>query len=221
MEMWQFGMWQHLLRFCVIFIFAQAFDNDLYQLLKNNNNGESLVDAVAALRDSKVQQLAHRTEHRLVSQEYKEWYTYNKVTLYPKRNFIRRLSTIINDEHHILMCTLPKIGSSSWRKFMLYLQFPDLTGIDGLKKYEAEYGVPKPNQHNMTKNGLKLIATQTPEDAQNYYNNPEYLKLFHTRNPITRLLSAWLSKNSKSSDPMEFAKKHLTFEAFVQVSSDG
>jgi hypothetical protein len=144
-------------------------------------------------------------------------HTKKPIVLSQKRNFIRRVSAVINDQHNMIMCTIPKIGSSSWRKFMLYLEFPYLSLPNGQELYEKKFGVSMPNQHNMTKNGLKLMATQSPDISIAYYNNPHYIKLFHARNPITRVLSAWLSKNANSSNPMEFAMHHSTFESFVKV----
>jgi hypothetical protein len=120
------------------------------------------------------------------------------------------------------MCTIPKVGSSTWRKFMLYLSFPELTYHDGLERYRQKYGIvagSHPDAHNISKNGVKLMALQTPEKALEYYSNKKYLKVFHVRNPITRVLSAWLSKNAVSSNPLPFAKYSPTFEIFIQVSS--
>jgi hypothetical protein len=115
------------------------------------------------------------------------------------------------------MCTVPKVGSSTWRKFMLYLNFPSLATTDGQQKYSQHYGVTSPDAHNISKNGVKLMALQTPSVALEYYNNPKYLKVFHIRNPITRVLSAWLSKNAWSSNPLPFAMYSPTFEVFIQV----
>jgi hypothetical protein len=140
------------------------------------------------------------------------------VKLSPHRTGIRGLSSIINDQYSLIMCTVPKVGSSTWRKFMLYLDFPYLATTDGLEKYSQRYGVSAPDAHNISKNGVKLMALQSPSVALDYYNNPKYLKVFHIRNPITRVLSAWLSKNAWSSNPLPFAMYSPTFEIFIQVS---
>lgn len=100
---------------------------------------------------------------------------------------------------------------------MLYLDFPELSSESGKLEYTRKYGVAAPDAHNISKNGVKLIALQTPARALEYYNDATYLKVFHVRNPITRLLSAWLSKNAQSSNPLPFAMKFATFAAFVEV----
>lgn len=128
------------------------------------------------------------------------------------------LSPIINDQHSLIMCTIPKVGSSTWRKFMLNLQFPSLATADGKREYSQHYGVTSPSPHNISQNGVKLMAQQSPSVALEYYNNPKFLKLFHIRNPITRVLSAWLSKNSLSNNPLPFAMYSPTFEIFIQVN---
>lgn len=145
------------------------------------------------------------------------YYQNHKINLIPHRTGIRGISAIINDNYSLIMCTIPKIGSSTWRKFMLYLTFPDLITNDGQINYYKKFGVLSPDAHNISKNGVKLMALQTPQEALNYYNNPKYLKLFHTRNPITRILSAWLSKNAMSNNPLPFAKYSPTFEIFIKV----
>lgn len=149
--------------------------------------------------------------------EYETWYTANKVTLHPKRSGVRGASAIIDDTHRLLMCTIPKIGSSTWRKFMLYLSFPSIEEAHGKKYYFEVYGVKRPDFHNISKNGLKLMAVQHPTTALEIYNDPSMLKVFHSRNPVTRLLSAWLSKNAQSKDPKPFAMVFPTFGEFVQV----
>lgn len=149
--------------------------------------------------------------------QHETWYNDNKVVLNPKRSGVRGASAIIDDVHRLLMCTIPKIGSSTWRKFMLYLSFPNLDETHGKKYYFETYGVKRPDFHNISKNGLKLMAVQHPMTAVDYYNDPSLLKVFHSRNPVTRLLSAWLSKNAQSRDPKPFAMKFSTFGAFVQV----
>ena len=102
---------------------------------------------------------------------------------------------------------------------MLYLTFPSLATREGQYNYSQSYGVILPDAHNISKNGVKLMALQSPPMALEYYNNPKYLKVFHIRNPITRILSAWLSKNAWSNNPLPFAMYSSTFEIFIQVIS--
>ncbi len=140
------------------------------------------------------------------------WYTSNKVVLRKRRSGTAAVSAIVNDEHKLIMCTIPKIDSTSWRKVMLYLEHPELYSPETLKN------AGKPDQHNLRNNGVKIIAQQTPAEALRYYNNPDYLKVFHTRNPMVRVLSAWISKNNVSANPIPFAANYSTFDAFVKVS---
>lgn len=149
--------------------------------------------------------------------QHEMWYTSNKVVLHPKRSGVRGASAIIDETHRLLMCTIPKIGSSTWRKFMLYLTFPNLDEAHGKRYYFETFGVKRPDFHNISKNGLKLMAVQHPTTALEYYNDPSLLKVLHSRNPVTRLLSAWLSKNAESRDPKPFAMRFPTFGDFVQV----
>eukprot|EP00607_Mallomonas_marina_P011076 CAMPEP_0182423824 /NCGR_PEP_ID=MMETSP1167-20130531/9903_1 /TAXON_ID=2988 /ORGANISM="Mallomonas Sp, Strain CCMP3275" /LENGTH=177 /DNA_ID=CAMNT_0024603115 /DNA_START=65 /DNA_END=594 /DNA_ORIENTATION=- len=73
-----------------------------------------------------------------------------------------------------------------------------------------------PDPHAIAKNGVKLIAALNASEAVKLYRDPKYIKVFHVRNPATRLLSAWLSKNRFSNDPTSFAMHHDTFPSFVK-----
>ena len=84
------------------------------------------------------------------------WYDNNQVTLMPKRNGVAGVSSIINDARKIIMCTVPKIDSSTWRKVMLYLEHPEfylnnkyITKDLGNKKF--------PDQHNVYIYALNAI----------------------------------------------------------------
>ena len=139
-------------------------------------------------------------------------HTSNTITLYPKRNGIAAVSSIINDNKKIIMCTIPKIDSTTWRKVMLYLEHPEYyNSRDKSIRYSP------PDQHNIKKNGVKLMAHQQPDVANKYYSNPSYLKVMHCRNPVVRILSAWLSKNANSTNPIPFAADHATFHDFIMV----
>jgi hypothetical protein len=159
-------------------------------------------------------------ESLFLQKTYTQYYQTHKIELNPKRCGIRGTSAIINDKKKLIMCTIPKVGSSTWRNFMLYLDFPELSSENGRMEYARKYGVEAPDAHNISKNGVKLVALQTPQRALEYYNDASYLKVFHVRNPITRLLSAWLSKNAQSSNPLPFAMHFSTFAAFVEVSCE-
>jgi hypothetical protein len=170
-------------------------------------------------------------QYNFDASEYKNWYELNRVTLNPKRNGIAAVSSIINDRNRVIMCTIPKvmtqilllqvkplcafvqIDSSTWRRIMLYLEHPELARSSSRSAAKGSARDP----HNIKKNGVKIMAHQAPEIAASYYNNETYLKAFQCRNPLTRLLSAWLSKNANSSNPLEFAAPFHTFRDFVTV----
>ena len=102
---------------------------------------------------------------------------------YPRRSGEKGVSAMINDEHLIIMCSVPKVGSSTWRRFMLFLQFPFLITREGVKNYRATYGhaLRKSDReidpHAIAKNGVKVIAALPEIIAQNYYLNTSYLKV--------------------------------------------
>lgn len=142
-----------------------------------------------------------------------EWHRVHRVSLAPKRNGVAAVSAIINDRLRLIMCTVPKIDSTTWRKTMLYLEHPELYA----NPKGGNRTIPPPDQHNIKKNGVKIMAQQSPATAIDYYNDPRYLKLFHCRNPVVRVLSAWISKNAQSSNPISFAADHATFKEFIMV----
>lgn len=182
---------------------------------------DDIIKYVQSVRTFQLRTLAGY-DYSSILNDNRELSQANEVQIFPKRSGIRALSAIINDEHKIIMCTVPKVGSSTWRKFMLHLQFPDLNTTEGKKRYKAIYGQyygpnrTDPDPHAIAKNGVKLIANLSAAEALHYYQNVSYLKLFHARNPLTRVLSAWLSKNKYSDDPTDFAIHHDNFPAFIK-----
>lgn len=184
----------------------ESFDNRMkqlrlkaYQAMKLNVPGTVDVDNKTESRTIIFQELDKlRTDLREQSKKhyiqqlnnYTEFYISHDIEISPKRSGIKATSAIINDQHNIIMCTIPKCGSSSWRKFMLYLQFPFLTTSQGIKQYKTVYkdafkpNNPNPDPHAIAKNGVKLIAQLNANDALEYYKNPNYLKvcLSHSNN---------------------------------------
>jgi len=115
----------------------------------------------------------------------KNFYRVNNITINPHRSEVRSISAIVNDRHKLLMCTIPKVASSSWTKFMLHLQFPALNTTSGMLEYYNIYnktrkpGKPFPNPHAIATNGVSLIATMTKSTALEYYSDANYLKVSH------------------------------------------
>ena len=131
------------------------------------------------------------------------------------------------------MCTIPKVACTEFRKFMLLLQTPEMaiefdkfnkginyTGVGKLGLWNTQFNqtILVPNVHNLITNPISLMHRQSSNVRYQIYNSPEYLKIFHVRNPITRVLSAYLSKNNNSAYPMDFAKYNATFKDFIYVS---
>jgi hypothetical protein len=174
-------------------------------------------------RFEELRQLESNSIRSLDSSSIHAWYRNNRVTLSPKRNGIAAVSAIIDDRKHIIMCTVPKIDSTTWRKVMLYLQHPELykkTAAVGTGASTDAVDRKPPDQHNIKKNGVKLMAHQSPLAADAYYNNAKYLKVFHCRNPVVRVLSAWISKNANSLNPIAFAADYGTFGDFIHNLRD-
>ena len=116
------------------------------------------------------------------------------IVLRPKRSGVRGVSAIYNDKYRIIMCTVPKVGSSSWREFMLYLQYPEIATRSGYSRYVSEHTAALKSSkyidpHAIARNGVKLIASLPEKEALQYYQNASYLKVFE-------LLLTYLKKNS-------------------------
>jgi hypothetical protein len=107
----------------------------------------------------------------------------NSINIIPKRCGIKSLSAIYNDKYKLIMCTIPKCGSSSWRfiillntyiyynsyfliifkrKFLLYLQYPyiDSTNNNIKQKHKLKYH----NSYRTIKKSISLI--HKPEQLQ-------------------------------------------------------
>ena len=166
---------------------------------------------------------------------YLSWYKNNSIQLSVFKRQIRLTmqSAILNRKHKIVMCTVPKVACTEFRKFMLLLQTPKMakqfdkfdkgvnyTGVGKFPLWNSKLNrsVLVPNVHNLRNNPIQIMIKQPANIRWQVYNSPEYLKVFHVRNPITRVLSAYLSKNNDSAYPMKFAKYNATFNDFIHVS---
>ena len=166
---------------------------------------------------------------------YLSWYKYNHIPFSKTKARMRLTmqSAILNRKHKIVMCTVPKVACTQFRKFMLLLQTPELapefdkfdkgvnyTGVGKISMFNVHLNqsLTVPNVHNLISNPIHIMHKQTSNVRWQIYNSPEYLKVFHVRNPITRVLSAYLSKNNDSAYPMKFAKYNPTFSDFIHVS---
>ena len=202
---------------------ASAYADTIRNVLTSTASSADKFKAIESIRSDSMDLAIKSSYNELFSKAESStasvWYDSHVVNLNPKRNGIAAVSSIINDKYKIIMCTIPKIDSSTWRRLMLYLERPDVvrnrtfSGPGKLMSLEQRLQDP----HNIKKNGVKIMAHQSPSNATRYYNDATYIKVFLCRNPVTRLLSAWLSKNSNSTNPLEFASNFPTFELFVNV----
>ena len=161
----------------------------VYHNMKNNAGTveNAATFRAAIIKEIEILRVLHRENSKPIYIQklidYIQYYTNHNVTISPKRSGIKAISAIINEQHSIIMCTVPKCGSSSWRKFMLYLQFPYLSTKRGKEYYKSIHkDVFKsyrtdPDPHAIAKNGVNLIAHLNASDAVTYYNNPKYLKV--------------------------------------------
>lgn len=141
-----------------------------------------------------------------------------------------RHTAIIDDNYKIIMCSIPKVGCTQWRKLMLLLAVPEMethfrnfeyglnyTGPGKVAKFNPRFKrhFAIPNVHGFQ--DVKTMYRLSDNDKLKYYNNASYLKVVHVRNPVTRILSAWLSKNNQSDDRHPWAENCATFKEFVEV----
>lgn len=149
-----------------------------------------------------------------------------------------RYTALIDDDRKIIMCAIPKAACTQWRKLMLLLARPEraqafrnydiglnYTGKGKVTKWNPSLNrsVNIPNVHNF--DDVKIMQSLSYRAKQEYYSDKRYLKVIHVRNPLTRVLSAWLSKSEEnrlypSDYPYYWAAPFCqTFREFVEVST--
>jgi hypothetical protein len=147
-----------------------------------------------------------------------------------------RYTAIVNNERKIIMCTVPKVACTQWRTLMALLETPELAkaffwsnlGMNYTGKGKVPLWKPALNRSVLTPNvhsfaHVKTMAELHYIERLSLYNNPRYLKVIHVRNPVTRVLSAWLSKSKENietgtNSPFLWAAPfRATFREFVQV----
>ena len=87
---------------------------------------------------------------------------------------------VVLKEHKLVLCTMPKCGSTQWRKMMRRL--------NGAKDYLRR------DPHNPQSNGLQLLNTLPLHEVEAIVSDPTYTKAVFARSPITRVLSAYRDK---------------------------
>lgn len=161
-------------------------------------------------------------------------------TLNPLVRSSPRYTAIYDNNRKIIMCTVPKVACTQWRKLMLLLARPEraqaFSNFYLGKNYTGKGKVPKwnaalnmsvniPNVHNF--DDVTVIYSLSDNLKEQYYNDRRFLKVIHVRNPLTRVLSAWLSKSKDNMDALDthdFDNPYLwaapfckTFRQFVEV----
>eukprot|EP00055_Hartaetosiga_balthica_P008895 m.34291 g.34291 ORF g.34291 m.34291 type:complete len:316 (+) comp6517_c0_seq1:54-1001(+) len=96
-----------------------------------------------------------------------------------------RFSPIVDEEHKIVLCTIPKASCTAWRVLLRRLR--------GLEDWETMNGRIV-HQYGGKTSGLTYLSDYSEEEAERIMNDPTYFKGSIVRNPITRILSAWKDK---------------------------
>ena len=120
---------------------------------------------------------------------------------YCKTNFRARssldlTSIMVDEKHKVLYCYIPKVACTQWKSV-----FADLKG----------YVPPAPMKvHNVPKGTYTYLESFSAEQRENILRN--YYKFVFVRDPMERLLSAYLDKFSDSAKDLAFKKvwgKHV------------
>ena len=89
----------------------------------------------------------------------------------------------VNDEYKFLFCKIPKVASSTFVAIFLYLAgITNSTSVNASRLYENE------NLHS------RLVTLGKLSESEATWRLSNYTKFFFTRNPLTRLYSAYKNK---------------------------
>ena len=97
---------------------------------------------------------------------------------------IKQICTFyVNDEYKFLYCKIPKVASSTFVTIFLYLAgITNSTSVNASRLYENE------NLHS------RLVTLNKLSESEATWRPSNYSKFFFTRNPLTRLYSAYKNK---------------------------
>ena len=100
---------------------------------------------------------------------------------------------IVNDEHQVIYCYVPKVACSNWKRVLIALS----KNVDPLE-------VKKPH-------GRKVLKSLNKNSnlTEVYAKLRTYLKFVFVRNPLERLLSAYRSKFEIDSPWANYYRKRL------------
>ncbi|XP_035675463.1 carbohydrate sulfotransferase 11-like isoform X1 [Branchiostoma floridae] len=88
---------------------------------------------------------------------------------------------IVDDEHKMLYCFVPKVACTNWKRVMIKLRHPDIDKPQDISPRDAHetYFLP-------------TLKRYSPEAIQ--YRLDNYFKFMFVRDPLERLLSAYINK---------------------------
>jgi len=105
-------------------------------------------------------------------------------------------------EEPFAFCTIPKNGCSRWRRFLRrvqgiedYMSYPHDYATNGLLYPSDFLSLPSSSVNNET------YATSNQMSSSLLFDDPHMLRVAIVRDPLSRLLSAWLEKIHNSDQP--------------------
>lgn len=124
-------------------------------------------------------------------ENWKAWYRKNKGNDGPGKPLAPMWVMKNNHIQSFAVCTPPKNGCSRWKRL--------LRRIQGFKDYMRD-------PHNWRTAGLVMAGRQSVGFQHKLWTKPIIFKIILARNPLERLLSAWLSKKKVFKLPLDFGK---------------
>ena len=142
---------------------------------------------------------------------------------------------LVDDQHKILYCSIPKVGCTNWKKVFVMMS----------GKYNVSRNITKPmNVHHerfMRNIGLQYLSDFTKDEIVHRIHS--YYKFLFVRNPLERILSAYrdkftqynkytkyfqhkygkfiIKKYRKNANKVSLARGHdVRFEEFVNYITD-
>lgn len=151
-----------------------------------------------ALKDSNFDRPSSLREPVFWDDKWEQWYktsAHVDVNLVAKEEAPNWILGDIKGVRPFSVCTPPRVGCSRWKRLA--------RRIAGYKDYMQ-------NPHNSATNGLRMAGKLSLEKKLEFWSTPKVFKIMLARNPIERILSAYLSKKRQ----YQLAS---TFEAFVMT----
>ena len=109
-----------------------------------------------------------------------------------RKNWMRPPSMYVSDKYKVLYCRIPKIGCTSWKKILIYMN-SNMSAKDVLK---LDGGAVHNTYHGKYIQSLRDDKYFSHSDV--VYRLSNYFKFIFTRHPLDRLLSSYNSKFNSS-----------------------